>query len=116
MNEAALSVDGVRIGIAKMDDEDSRVQAVTWSPQSSALDILLCMTFAGTSAAVIVMPEADPILETSYRNEIRMHLGIGTPTRLLLVETEIDESKRTEIMDVFQDLYKELLEKRARSK
>ncbi len=56
------------------------------------------------------MPDADPEIETIYRNEIRSHLGSGVPTRVILINSEIDEFKRLEIVTLFEELYQEILE------
>lgn len=116
VNENAVAVDGVRIGTAAIETEESDVRAVTWSPRHSALEMLLSVTFAGANAVVIVMRDADPEIESVYRNEIREHLGSGIPTRILLIPSDIDEFKRLEIETVFDELYHEILELKSKSK
>ncbi|MFW9910493.1 MAG: hypothetical protein ACFFEF_18205 [Candidatus Thorarchaeota archaeon] len=110
VNQGAVSVDGIRIGTTKMETDDSTVRAVTWSPRHSALDVLLDVTYAGANGAVIVLRDADPEIEVIYRNEIREHLGSGTPTRVLCVGTEIDRFKQHEIQNMLEELFKEILE------
>jgi hypothetical protein len=79
------------------------------SPKHAALDILLSLTFKGANAAIIVLREPDPELETVYRNEVRENLGTKIPTRVVTVESGIDEFKRTEIHHTFDDLIEEIL-------
>ncbi len=110
VNENAVAVDGIRIGTTAIETEESNVRAVTWSPRHSALEMLLSVTFAGANAVVIVMPDADPEIELIYRNEIREHLGSGVPTRVLIIDSEIDKFKRLEIVTVFDELYHDILE------
>ncbi|MFW9918224.1 MAG: hypothetical protein ACFFED_01380 [Candidatus Thorarchaeota archaeon] len=109
VNDNAVAVDGIRIGTAAIETEESNVRAVTWSPRHSALEMLLSVTFAGANAVVIVMPDADPEIEAIYRNEIREHLGSGVPTRVLIIDSEIDKFKRLEIVTTFDELYNEIL-------
>ena len=115
VNQNAVAVDGIRIGTTAVETEESNVRAVTWSPRHSALELLLSVTYAGANAVVIVMPDADPEIETIYRNEIRAHLGSGVPTRVVLIDSEIDEFKRLEIVTLFEELYQEILEVKEKS-
>jgi hypothetical protein len=115
VNDAAVSVDGIRIGTTAVETDESDVRAVTWSPQHTALDMLLSVTFAGANAVVIVMPDIDPAIESIYRNEIRQNLGSGVPTRMIVVGSEIDDFKRVEIISTFEDLFHEILERKEKS-
>lgn len=116
VNDAAVSVDGIRIGTTAVETGESDVRAVTWSPQHSALDMLLSVTYAGANAVVIVMPDVDPAIESIYRNEIRQNLGSGVPTRMIVVGSEIDDFKKVEIMNTFDDLFHEILDRKEKSK
>jgi hypothetical protein len=44
--------------------EKTDVKTLFMSPKHSALDILLSVTFAGASGAIIVLKEPDPEMET----------------------------------------------------
>ncbi len=116
VNDAAVSVDGIRIGTTAVETDESDVRAVTWSPQHSALDMLLSVTYAGANAVVIVMPDVDPAIESIYRNEVRQNLGSGVPTRMIAVGSEIDDFKKVEIMNTFDDLFHEILDRKEKSK
>ncbi|MFW9844258.1 MAG: hypothetical protein ACFFEV_06770 [Candidatus Thorarchaeota archaeon] len=82
------------------------------SPKHSALDILLTLTYKGASAVIIVCKDADPEIETIYRNEIRDNLGTGIPTRVVQVALPLDEFKKNEIHHAFDEVIEEILEKR----
>ncbi len=110
VNQNAVAVDGIRIGTTNMDTKGSNVRAVTWSPRHSALPILLDVTYSGANAVVIVLKDKDPEIEAIYREEICEHLGSRTPTRLLTVGSDIDEFKRHEILNMFEELFQEVLE------
>ncbi|MHA1907605.1 MAG: hypothetical protein ACW98Y_09960 [Candidatus Thorarchaeota archaeon] len=110
VNENVVAVDGVRIGTADVETDDSKVIAVTWSPRHTALDVLLSVTFAGANAVVIVLSDQDSELESIYRKEIDEHLGPDTPTRVLTVGSVIDDFKHHEILAMFEDLFEEVLE------
>jgi hypothetical protein len=107
--DPVVKVDGIRIGSTDLLTDDSEIRAVFMSPKHAALDILLSLTFKGANAAIIVLREPDPELETVYRNEVRENLGTKIPTRVVTVESGIDEFKRTEIHHTFDDLIEEIL-------
>jgi hypothetical protein len=86
------------------------------SPKHAALDILLTLTFKGASAVIIVCKEADPEIETIYRNEIRENLGTGIPTRVVQVTLPLDDFKRNEIHHIFDEIVEEILEKKTKAK
>ncbi|MFW9793723.1 MAG: hypothetical protein ACFFEE_05455 [Candidatus Thorarchaeota archaeon] len=108
-DEPVVKVDGIRIGSADIDTDDSKVKAVFMSPRHAALDILLSLTFKGASGAIIVLREPDPELETVYRNEVRENLGARVPTRVITCGTSLDEYKRNEIRHIFDDVVEEIL-------
>ncbi|MDF1539827.1 MAG: hypothetical protein P1Q69_13085, partial [Candidatus Thorarchaeota archaeon] len=110
VNQSAVAVDGIRIGTTNVETKDSKVRAVTWSPRHSALDVLLDVTYSGANAVVIVLKDTDPEIEAIYREEICEHLGSGTPTRILTVGSDIDEFKRHEILNMFEELFQEVLD------
>ncbi len=110
VNENVVAVDGIRIGTTDVETDESNVRAVTWSPRHSALDILLSVTYAGANAVVIVLSDEDPEIEAIYREEIKEHLGSETPTRVLIVGSGIDEFKQIEILNMFEELFEEVLE------
>lgn len=112
LNDPVVSVDGIRIGSTDVDFDSSEVHAVFMSPRHSALDILLALTFKGASGAVIVLKEADPQIETMYRNEVRENLGPNIPTRTVIVDSGLDKFKQTEIHHVFDEVIGEILELR----
>jgi hypothetical protein len=108
-NEQVMSVDGIRIGAAKIEREDSDVQTLFMSPKHSALDILLSLTYKGPTGVIIVLKDADPQIETMYRNEVRENLGEGLPTRVICVGSDIDDFKRNEIHNLLDELMDEIL-------
>ena len=108
-NEQVMSVDGIRIGAVKFEREDSDVSTLFMSPKHSALDILLSLTYKGATGVIIVLDDADPELETMYRNEIRENLGEGIPTRVIFVGSGIEEFKRNEIQNLLDELTEEIL-------
>jgi hypothetical protein len=108
-NEQVMSVDGIRIGAAKIEREDSDVQTLFMSPKHSALDILLSLTYKGATGVIIVLKDADPEIETMYRNEVRENLGEGLPTRVICVGSDIDDFKRNEIHNLLDELMDEIL-------
>jgi len=116
VNENVVAVDGVRIGTADVETDDSQVKAVTWSPRHTALDVLLDVTFKGANAVVIVLNDNDTELEAIYRKEIDEHLGVNTPTRVFTVGSGIDDFKQHEILNMFEDLFEEVLESKKASK
>ncbi len=111
-NDPVVSVDGIRIGSTDLDLDSSEVHAVFMSPRHSALDILLALTFRGASGAVIVLKEADPQIEALYRNEVRENLGANVPTRTVVIDSELDKFKQTEIHHLFDEVISEILEQR----
>ncbi|MHA2067388.1 MAG: hypothetical protein ACXABY_23715 [Candidatus Thorarchaeota archaeon] len=108
-NEQVVAVDGIRIGATKLEREDSDVRTLFMSPKHSALDILLSLTYKGAKGVIIVFKDADPELETMYRNEIRENLGEGIPTRVICVDSGIDEFKRNEIHNLLDEMMDEIL-------
>ncbi|MCK4567575.1 MAG: hypothetical protein KAU48_09730 [Candidatus Thorarchaeota archaeon] len=86
------------------------------SPRHSALDILLTLTYKGTRAVIIVCEDADPEIETIYRNEIRENLGTGIPTQVVHVKLPLDEFKKNEIHHIFDEIVEEILEKKTKPK
>ncbi|MHA2141118.1 MAG: hypothetical protein ACXADC_03845 [Candidatus Thorarchaeota archaeon] len=108
-NEQVVAVDGIRIGSTKLEREDSDVRTLFMSPKHSALDILLSLTYKGAKGVIIVLKDADPELETMYRNEIRENLGEGIPTRVICVSSSIEEFKRNEIHNLLDELMEEIL-------
>jgi hypothetical protein len=108
-NEQMMSVDGIRIGAAKIEREGSDVQTLFMSPKHSALDILLSLTYKGATGVIIVLKDADPEIETVYRNEIRENLGEGIPTRVICVGSYIEDFKRNEIHNLLDELMDEIL-------
>ena len=111
-----VAVDGIRIGSTEIDTDTSEVRAVFMSPRHSALDILLTLTYKGTRAVIIVDEDADPEIETIYRNEIRENLGTGIPTRVVHVTLPLDEFKKNEIHHIFDEVVEEILEKKTKKK
>ncbi|MFX1483427.1 MAG: hypothetical protein ACFFCP_09580 [Promethearchaeota archaeon] len=119
--DPVVKVDGIRIVSADHITDSLDIRAVFMSPKHSALDILLSLTYRGASAAIIVLREPDPDLEAVYRNEVRENLGAKIPTRVVTIESEIDEFKRAEIHLYFDELIEEILaniekEKKAKAK
>ncbi|TFF91972.1 hypothetical protein EU545_02420 [Candidatus Thorarchaeota archaeon] len=115
-NDPVVSVDGIRIGSTDVDLDSSEVHAVFMSPRHSALDILLALTFKGASGVLIVLKEADPQIETVYRNEIRETLGSNIPTRTVVIDSQLDEFKKNEIHHIFDEVIAEIMEKRKKTK
>jgi hypothetical protein len=115
-DDPVVAVDGIRIGSTDIDTDSSEIHAVFMSPKHSALDILLALTYKGASAAMIVCKDADPEIETIYRNEIRENLGTGIPTRVITTNIPIDDFKKNEIHHIFDDIVEEILAKRTAPK
>lgn len=111
-NDPVVSVDGIRIGSTDVDFNSSEVHAVFMSPRHSALEILLALTFKGASGVLIVLKEADPEIESIYRNEVRENLGTNVPTRTVIIDSELDDFKKTEIHHIFDEVIAEIMEKR----
>ena len=111
-NQNIVAVDGIRIGAGDFEIDEQDVRTLIMSPQHSVMDILLSVTYKGASGAMIVVREADPEIERIYRNEIRENLGSGAPTRVIVIESDIDEFKKQEIGHLFQDIVEEILAKR----
>ncbi|MGY5880010.1 MAG: hypothetical protein RTV31_07150 [Candidatus Thorarchaeota archaeon] len=115
-DDPVVAVDGIRIGSTEIDTDTSEIHAVFMSPKHSALDILLTLTYKGASAVIIVCKDADPEIETIYRNEIRDNLGTGTPTRVVQVSLPLDDFKKNEIHHIFDEVVEEILEKKTKKK
>ncbi|MGY5859919.1 MAG: hypothetical protein RTU63_11170 [Candidatus Thorarchaeota archaeon] len=115
-DDPVVAVDGIRIGSTEVDTDTSEIHAVFMSPKHSALELLLTLTYKGASAVIIVCKDADPEIETIYRNEIRENLGTGVPTRVVKIDLPLDEFMTNEIHHVFDELIEEILEKRTKSK
>jgi hypothetical protein len=111
-DDPVVAVDGIRIGSTDLDLDSSEVRAVFMSPEHSALDILLALTFKGASGALIVLKEADPQIETVYRNEVRENLGAKVPTRTVVIDCGLDDFKKAEIHHVCDEVIAEILEDR----
>ncbi len=114
--DPVVKVDGIRIVSADHSTDDSDVRAVFMSPKHAALDILLSMTYKSASAVIIVLRDADPELETIYRNEIRENLGTKVPTRVVTVGSTLDEYERVEINHIFDELVEEILAQKEKEK
>ena len=56
-----------------------------------------------------MLKDADPEIETVYRNEIRESVGEGIPTRVVITGSGIDEYKRNEIALLFEEILEEIL-------
>jgi hypothetical protein len=113
-NEHVISIDGIRIGSGEMETESTDVRVLFMSPKHSAMDLLLSMTYKGASAVIIVLRDADPEIETIYRNEIRETVGEGIPTRVVIVGSEIDRYKQNEIAHLFEEIIEEILSSKKR--
>jgi len=113
-DDPVVAVDGIRIGSTELDTDTSEIRAVFMSPKHAALDILLTLTYKGASAVIIVCKDADPEIETIYRNEIRENLGTGTPTRVVEVSLPLDDFKKNEIHHIFDEVIEEILEKKTK--
>ncbi len=109
-NEQVVAVDGIRIGATKLELADSDVRTLFMSPEHAALDILLSLTYKGAKGVIIVLREADPQIETVYRNEIRNNVGEGIPTRVICIGNSIDDFKKNEINNALDDILQEILE------
>jgi hypothetical protein len=108
-NEHVIAIDGIRIGSGEMETDSTDVRVLLMSPKHSAMDLLLSMTYKGASGVIIVMRDADPEIETVYRNEIRESVGEGIPTRVVTVGSGIDKYKRNEIALLFEEIIEEIL-------
>ncbi len=109
LSEEVIAVDGIRISSAAVTVEKTDVKTLFMSPKHSALDILLSVTFAGASGAIIVLKEADPEMETLYRNEVRDEIGTGVPTRVIVIGSGLDDFKRNEIAVLLDEMVEEIL-------
>ncbi len=112
-NQSVVAVDGIRIGAGGLEMDETDVRALIMSPQHAAMDILLSVTYKGASGAMIVMREADPEIETIYRNEIRENIGANVPTRVIIIESSVDDYKKKEISHLFEELVEEIFERRS---
>ena len=108
-NEHVIAIDGIQIGSGEMETDSTDVRVLLMSPKHSAMDLLLSMTYKGASAVIIVLRDADPEIETVYRNEIRETVGEGIPTRVVTIGSGIDEYKRNEIALLFEEILEEIL-------
>ena len=109
LSEEVIAVDGIRISSAAVTVKKTDVKTLFMSPKHSALDILLSVTFAGASGAIIVLKEADPEMETLYRNEVRDEIGTGVPTRVIVIGSGLDDFKRNEIAVLLDEMVEEIL-------
>ena len=109
LSAEVIAVDGIRISSAAVTVEKTDVKTLFMSPKHSALDILLSVTFAGASGAIIVLKEADPEMETLYRNEVREKIGTGVPTRVIAIGSGMDDFKRNEIAVLLDEMVGEIL-------
>ena len=109
LSEEVIAIDGIRISSAAVTVEKTDVKTLFMSPKHSALDLLLSVTFAGASGAIIVLKEADPEMETLYRNEIREEIGTGVATRVIALESGMDDFKRNEIAVLLDEMVEEIL-------
>ncbi|TFG09246.1 hypothetical protein EU538_05740 [Candidatus Thorarchaeota archaeon] len=110
--DQTVVVDGIRIGSADMETRDSDVRALIMSPRDTAMDLLFSLSYRGATAALIVLPEITPELETRYRNEVRENLGDRYPTRVFEAGDCLDKKKCKELAALFRDLVEEMLEQR----
>ncbi len=113
LSTEVVAVDGIRISSAAVTVEKTDVKTLFMSPKHSALDILLSVTFAGASGAIIVLKEADPDMETLYRNEIREEIGAGVPIRVIVIGSGMDDFKRNEIAVLLDEIVGEILSVKA---
>ena len=112
LSEEVIAVDGIRISSAAVTVEKTDVKTLFMSPKHSALDILLSVTFAGASGAIIVLKDADPEMETLYRNEVREKIGAGVPTHVIAIGSGMDDFKRSEIAVLLDEMVEEILSAR----
>ncbi len=110
--DQTIVVDGIRIGSADMKTLDSDVRALIMSPKDTAMDLLFSLSYKGATAALIVLPESTPELETKYRNDVRENLGERYPTRVFTADGRLDQTKCAELAEIFRDLVGEMLEQR----
>ncbi|MGY5862551.1 MAG: hypothetical protein RTU09_09305 [Candidatus Thorarchaeota archaeon] len=110
LSAEVIAVDGIRISSAAVTVEKTDVKTLFMSPKHSALDILLSVTFTGASGAIIVLKEADPEMETLYRNEVREEIGAGVPTRVITIGSGMDDFKRNEIAVLLDEMVEEILD------
>ncbi len=110
--DQTIAVDGIRIGSADMKGLGSDVRALIMSPKDTAMNLLFSLSYKGATAALIVLPESRPELETKYRNEVRENLGERYPTRVFTADGRLDQRKCSELAEVFRDLVGEMLEQR----
>ena len=108
INEDVIAIDGVRITATSLESEKFDIQAVTMAPQQSALETLESLTFTGANAVFIILNEADPKIETIYRNKIRENLGSGVPTKVCVVSDKITSKEKDEIVKCFNEMVEEL--------
>lgn len=94
--------------------EKTDVKTLFMSPQHSALDILLSVTYAGASGVIIVLKEANPEMETLYRNEVREEIGTDVVTRVITIGSGMDDFKRNELAVLLDEMVEEILSVKAR--
>jgi hypothetical protein len=105
LSAEVIAVDGIRISSTAVTVEKTDVKTLFMSPKHSALDLLLSVTYAGASGAIIVLKEADPEME----NEIREEIGTGVATRVIALGSGIDDFKRNEIAVLLDEMVEEIL-------
>jgi hypothetical protein len=110
-SKRVVTVDGISISAADHATDSSDVKALIMSPRHDALDIMLSLTFKGANAAIIVLREVDPEVETYYRNEVRVKAG-ELPTRVFSVGPDFNETKRCEILRTLDGLLEAILASR----
>lgn len=112
-DETVIAIDGIRIGSTEIEVDDTDVETVLMSPKHSALDLLLSLSFTGAKAAIIVVRDHDPEIETVYRNKIREQIGGDIPCRVVEIGREVDDQKKAELTQTLEDLIEELLSRRS---
>lgn len=108
IDEDVIAIDGVRMTATSLETDDLEVKTVTMAPKKSALDSLESLTFTGANAVLIILNEADPKIETIYRNKIRENLGSGVPTRVCIIPEKMTSEKKEEIGRCFNEMVEEL--------
>ncbi len=106
-NKDIYSIDGIQITSTGVETQQSEVRTLFMSPRHSALDLLFSLTYKGARAAIIVLPKADPKMETKFRNEIRENLGENVPTRVIIGPLKQSDEKR--FAAVLEEIISEIL-------
>ncbi len=88
-SKKTIAVDGIRIGSTRVEISGSDISTVLMSPGKAAQSLLLSLSYKGSAGAIIVLREADPQMESVYRNMIRENLGAGYPTRVFVVGSRL---------------------------